>query len=379
MQMNARKPEQRAVIAILTMDDETKGFRGNPRNFIDLIRTGKEMDALVYVTIPRHLHHRLHNRTIPGYTYDFDKERWIEGTFPQPHVVYNRIPNYKDESLPLVQQTIQACLQHPRIHFFNPGFFNKWTLCQWLYSSKKARTYVPATQKLSSGEQLGRMLIKHPVIYLKPMRGKAGLGIMKVERKTKPLNYTLVIQQNKKIRRYKFSGRQELWDKFMGQSVSEPYIAQQGISKVSFNNRPFDLRVLVQKDGGGDWKVTGIGARVAGSVSITTHVPRGGSIEDPEKVLQAVFGIDKAKTILKETKLSALGIAKTIERKSGHTLGEMSMDLGVDMTGKLWFFEANSKPMKFDEPHIRDKSLRRIIQYCIFLAKRKQTKHAGSR
>jgi hypothetical protein len=45
----------------------------------------------------------------------------------------------------------------------------------------------------------------------------------------------------------------------------------------------------------------------------------------------------------------------------------MSMDLGVDTTGKLWFFEANSKPMKFDEPHIREKSLRRLVRFWKYL------------
>ncbi len=52
--------------------------------------------------------------------------------------------------------------------------------------------------------------------------------------------------------------------------------------------RPFDLRVLVQKNSKGQWDITGVGARVAGSSSITTHVPRGGSIEDPEKLLSAI-------------------------------------------------------------------------------------------
>lgn len=29
------------------------------------------------------------------------------------------------------------------------------------------------------------------------------------------------------------------------------------------------------------------------------------------------------------------------------------MDLGIDDLGEIWFFEANAKPMKFDEPQIR--------------------------
>ncbi|MNO08507.1 hypothetical protein D3C81_2311920 [compost metagenome] len=47
----------------------------------------------------------------------------------------------------------------------------------------------------------------------------------------------------------------------------------------------------------------------------------------------------------------------------------MYMHLGVDEEGGLWFFEANSRPMKFDEPAIRKLSLERIFQYCQHLAR----------
>ncbi|MOA37277.1 Endospore coat-associated protein YheD [compost metagenome] len=71
-------------------------------------------------------------------------------------------------------------------------------------------------------------------------------------------------------------------------------------------------------------------------------------------------------------------IAKQIERASGQLLGEMSMDLGIDSAGGIWFFEANSKPMKFDEPHIRQKSLERIFQYGSYLSKAKKEKAGGA-
>ncbi|MNJ68961.1 Endospore coat-associated protein YheD [compost metagenome] len=72
-------------------------------------------------------------------------------------------------------------------------------------------------------------------------------------------------------------------------------------------------------------------------------------------------------------KSNALLIARQIEKGTGYTLGEMSMDLGIDKEGNIWFFEANAKPMKFDEPHIRKKSLERIFQFSQYLSR--QTKH----
>ena len=65
-----------------------------------------------------------------------------------------------------------------------------------------------------------------------------------------------------------------------------------------------------------------------------------------------VFGQERSDAILGEVK-SAVHMARQIEKSSGQIHGEMSMDLGIDCEGVLWFFEANSRPMKFDEPAIR--------------------------
>ncbi|WP_374725886.1 YheC/YheD family protein [Paenibacillus sp. P22] len=155
------------------------------------------------------------------------------------------------------------------------------------------------------------------------------------------------------------------------------YIAQQGIDLALYQERRFDLRALVQKNGSGQWAVSGIGARLAGSRSITTHVPRGGSIEDPEKLLQHAFGPQEARELMSKARSACVQLARQIETASGQSHGEMSMDLGVDVEGGLWFFEANAKPMKFDEPHIRKKSLERIFQYGSYLMRSPKQGKAG--
>jgi hypothetical protein len=188
----------------------------------------------------------------------------------------------------------------------------------------------------------------------------------------------LKIQENKKSATYNCASIDKLWSRIHKQSGGEAYIAQQGIKLASFQDRRFDLRALVQKNQRGQWDITGIGARIAGAMSITTHVPRGGMIEDPEKLLAHSFNEAQARKLLIKAKNTALLIAKQIERASGQLLGEMSMDIGIDSSGNMWFFEANSKPMKFDEPHIRQKSLERIFQYGAFLAKSKTEKAGGA-
>jgi hypothetical protein len=363
---------QRPILAVLTMSSGENQFRGNSANFTDIIKTGRRMGFLVYIVTAKDL--KLTAKKVVGYTYT-DAGGWQQQSFPLPHIIYNRIPSREDEQTAVVQKTLQECMRHSKIYLFNPAFFNKWTLFEWLKRSKKTKQYIPATRRLRSREDLEKLLQLHPVLYLKPEKGKAGMGIMRISRlSSKTFPYQVTMQMRKGSVSYKCDSLDKLWKRVDRAAGSEEYIMQQGIELAHIDQRPFDLRILVQKNHKGKWSLTGIGARLAGSLSITTHVPRGGSIQDPEQMLSTVFGPDAAKKILQRAKTAALLIAKQIERKSSHLLGEMSMDLGVDLSGKIWFFEANSKPMKFDEPHIRKKSLERLFHYALYLHKYKPSK-----
>lgn len=371
-QITAKRP----VFAILTIDDDVQLFRGNRNNFADLLKTGKELGFTVYVVTVSQL--KLSKPRVAGYTFVEETQTWQKGWFPLPNVIYNRVPMREDETLPSVRRKIAACLKHPNIKLFNPAFFNKWSLFEWLSLSKTTRPYIPATRRLISRVGLRRMLKRHPFLYLKPVSGKAGAGIMAVKLfPDKQLPYRLKLQQKRRSKTYRCGTMGRLWLRIKRQSHGDSYIAQQGIELAAYADRQFDLRALIQKNQRGQWDITGIGARVAGSTSITTHVPRGGSIEEPEKLLIGAFGQDHARRIMAKVKTAALLIARQIERASGQELGEMSMDLGVDKSGGVWFFEANSKPMKFDEPHIRQKSLERIFQYSQYLLKQQKKRKAG--
>ncbi|MBN3522936.1 YheC/YheD family protein [Paenibacillus apiarius] len=366
--MSTLDQEQLPIVAILTIDDDKEKFRGNRDNFIDILRTGKELGFIVYIVTAKDL--KLHARRVIGYSYHFEKEAWQQEWFPLPQVVYNRIPHREDENLPSVSSKIEEIIAHPTIRMFNPYFFNKWHLFEWLKKSRTTRKYIPSTKRLKTSVSLGKMLHKHPYLYLKPETGKAGVGIMTLRvNHTKALKFRLQIQDKRKSTSYKCATISKLWTRIRKQAGHYDYIVQQGIPLATINRRPFDLRVLVQKNSKGQWDITGVGARIAGSTSITTHVPRGGSIDDPEKLLTTIFGAEQSRRIFVRAKNTALVIARQVERGSGFTLGEMSMDLGVDAGGGIWFFEANAKPMKFDEPHIRKRSLERIFQYSTFLAK----------
>ncbi|MGG1556196.1 YheC/YheD family protein [Paenibacillus ferrarius] len=367
MGLTLHEKRQRPTLAILTVKDSDRVFRGNLNNFVDLIRTGEQHGVDVYVATTKDL--KLSGAEMYGYRYHSGSKRWIRELVPTPQVVYNRIPYRKMEMRPEVQQTLQTCKRSTSVELFNPSFFNKWTLFSWLSSAAESKPYIPETVQLNGVSDLSQLIQKHPVLYLKPVKGKAGKGIMRVDRPAgRPDKaYRLSRQEDKKMVHSFHLTADDIWKEWNRQRIGQDYIAQQGIDLTRHNDRAYDLRALIQKNSKGNWSVSGIGARVAGKASITTHVPRGGSIGEPQMLLTHAFGAKEAKNMLKKVRTAAVTLAKQIEKSSGAQLGEMSMDIGVDSKGHIWFFEANSKPMKFDEPTIRRKSLDRIIEYSLYL------------
>lgn len=365
--MNQLAGDPKPVVAILTVGDELKQFRGNRKNFRDIVKTGKELDFPVYVVTAKDL--KLSAKKIHGFLYSAEEKSWKKQWFPPPNVIYNRIPLREDERKPSVRRKIDECLGHESILLFNPFFFNKWTLFDWLKKNRATRELIPATKRMRASGPLLAMLRQYGNLYLKPESGKAGKGIMSlqyIEGDRKPFLLTLQGVRSRNIV-YKTDNPLLLWKRIKAETGKTPYIMQEGIKLATYKDRHFDLRVLVQKTGKGNWSVTGVGARLAGFKRITTHVPQGGSVEDPEEMLESAFSPEMTQFLLGRLKTNAIMIAKQIEKGSKYTLGEMSMDLGIDTEGKIWFFEANAKPMKFDEPQIRKKSLERIFQFSQYL------------
>lgn len=354
------------ILAILTTKSKKGKVKGNFENFKDLIATGTAMGFIVYVLPISHLNTT--KEQLKGLIYNAHTDKWISTLMPFPNLIYNRIPYRQDEASKYVKNKIGRISKLKNVKLFNPTFFNKWQLFRWLMKSSETSKFLPETKRLQTEITLRQMLEKYSFLYLKPESGKAGKGIMTVTvDNSQILPYALSIQKNKESKTIRCSHFESLWKKITQESQNTPYIAQQGIKLNQYNGRSYDLRLLVQKNQIGKWEVSGMGARLAGQQSITTHVPRGGKIESPVKLLQNSFGQREATVIKQKVEDVAILLATQIEQESQALLAEMSMDVGVDKSGEIWFFEANSKPMKFDEPHIRKKSLQRIFQYGQFL------------
>jgi hypothetical protein len=355
------------IVGILTVRRKgTDSFRGNRANFRDIIEMGRRLGMTVVVFTPEGIGD---NDRVDGWVLaDAEKKEWKRVVLPLPSVVYNRVPDREAERDASVVQVKKRLAEHG-IPLFNPQFFDKGEIFHWLHSERETASYLPQTVMLEHEQQVYRLLRQHSLLYVKPADGKAGDGIIQIRKMGQ--GYRVILQQHGKRTRASFATRQQVASAVCRKTQGRSYLLQQGVQLATFAERKFDLRLLVQKNRYGEWRVTGVGARVADGDGITTHVPNGGEIERATLALRSAFGRQRGDAILQQVRELALTFARTIERqasKVGQTVGEMSMDIGVGTDSSLWFFEANAKPMKFDEPYIRAKSLLRLLHYCDFLA-----------
>ena len=360
------------VIGILTT-----GYTGNPlkpfgkrsRLFKSFILAGETEKPLIYVFTPEMINWQ--TKTVTGWYYQ--DARWISFSSPLPDVVYERVPNRKIESLYRVRTCIQRLKENENCQIFNQGFFNKWSIHLLLSKHPYTSHHIPETYLYPSLETIERMLENHRMVYLKPSGGSLGLGIFRIIHHPQKGYFCRFHQGDKNIL-HRFETLDKLIHHYFAHQPRkfEKYLVQQGIRLIKVQQRAVDFRIHLHKDSHGQWKVVAIGAKMAGPGSVTTHVRTGGSILSTYELLQKVF--DKDASEMEELlKQKAITITKVLEQQIDGPLGELGLDMGIDVNRKIWLFEVNAKPGRhiFHHPSLREagrQSAKYITDYSLKLA-----------
>ncbi|WP_044893184.1 YheC/YheD family protein [Bacillus alveayuensis] len=337
--------------------------------FSKLIESGKSLGAIVFVFGSHQINWE--NKTITGYT--FNEQGWLKALFPFPNVIYNRLPNRKIENLHLIQHIKNRFIKENHIPLFNPGFFNKWDVFEILSKDKKTKDYLPESIYSPNKKEIMTLLNKHQSVFLKPANGSLGLGVYKlIYLKDENALYCRYIDDKNKKRLIKYPSLETFFNYTFKHRSLEHYIAQQGIKLIQCNGNPIDFRVHVNKNQSGKWIVTAMAAKVAGKGSITTHIKNGGIIRTISEIDK---DLNKSTQLKKMIKKTVLTISEVLDAKMNGSIGEIGFDLGMDRSGKIWIFEANSKPGRsiFDHHALQkeDRLTREyIFEYAEYLMKK---------
>lgn len=312
------------------------------------------------------------NQTCRGYVYKQFSQyrgRWESSIYPLPDVVYDRIHSRTAEARNNVQYAKNRLMKLPYLHYFNPHYFNKWNVHQILLTNPLLINYLPETLELDN-HNLQKMLQKYRVLYMKPSNGSLGKGIIKVSASKGKLKY--VAYRSRRIHN-QASSPAELMRKTKKLRDDRHYIVQQGLNLAKYKGSLFDLRIIYQKNGRGEWLISKKFCRIAPRGSSISNLSSGGRVEKSSKVLRYLFKTeDLIKSKNEQIRLLCKLVASTLETVSNSTFGELGLDIGIDQKGHLYLIEVNSKPRKTTDTvfsmNIVRNTFKRPLAYAAYLA-----------
>nr|WP_206529793.1 YheC/YheD family protein [Brevibacillus sp. SYP-B805] len=337
--------------------------------FRALIRHGRRLGADVFLFSPRDVNTA--RQEVNGFVPDVRKG-WKEKRFRWPDVVIDRYRWYPlakhDDYLPFRRREL--------FRYASSRFANKWRVYHVLAADETARRWLPEA-RIYSRRNVAYMLKAYGNVYIKPTHGSGGRSIVKLERRKNGYAFlgrtrlqgkrVLILPTLPALLR-----RLDRWVEREKQG-NEAFFVQQGLHLELLPGRHVDMRLLIQKDGEGIWRVTGMGARIGDVKSSTTNLHGGGSAVSAAGFLLERFGEEKAEMIVRECMRLARRIVDVLEHHYGPMM-EFGIDIGVDVAGNVWLIEVNPKPgreifRKIGQMERYRLAMQRPLEYALYLAR----------
>jgi hypothetical protein len=358
-----KKPPPPVTVGVLTTANK-KGLPGGEkaRLFKEMVEYGNNRNIFIYFFFARGVDWR--RRRIKGFVWT--GRHWRRGVFPFPNIIYNRIRFRNIESQSHIRQLLRKFERDPSIYLFNSRFLNKWEVYKALRTNKSTAKWLPETFRFNR-KSLTIMVTKYPAVFLKYNYGSLGKGIIKVKRLSNN-RFAYAVAKKGGVNWKKCSSPNSLYRQLQYLSGTA-YLVQRGIDLARYKGQIFDLRTQFQKNGVGEWVLTGVAVRVAGKNRFVTHIPNGGHAASYNNVMNAVFGYNSLTRRQVDEQLEQIRsvIPEVLEKKLRLSLAVLSLDIGVDKNGRLWIIEINSKPASFDENDIRTTHWQNLMDYFIYV------------
>lgn len=336
--------------------------------FTHLAQEAEKLNTEVLLFAPQD---QLRSGQIRALVYERGKG-WISKICNRPDLVYDRFRNMQPEAF----RKFVHFRSRTQLPFLNSRLAHKWNLHRFLDSQPQIAKWLPETAPLDSPKEALRMLSKYPMIYIKPVNGTGGKGILSITRKD--AQHFLAVGRDTRRNKIKraltsiaaLSSFVSKWTK------NSKYIVQQGLNLQWEPGLVTDFRLLVQKNGNGSWEITGLGGKIGGKDSATSNLHGGGKAVKPELYLKRYLSPTKCQEVFEECNQLGLQVAQALEAKFGR-LTELGIDLGIDKEGKVWIIEINNKPgrdifHKMGDVENYRKAVRRPVEYARYLFDNRQ-------
>jgi hypothetical protein len=272
-------------------------------------------------------------RLIRGFMFNPENRSWVEGTYPYPAAIFKRTRIEKN-----LRNHLQSLLGD---RIFNNYVFNKWEAYEWLSCFDAVKQYLPDTVIYSQPESVGEFLKQHKSVFIKPIDGSRGKGILKLDSQVDEfILYFSEMGENKEMR---FKTLDEL-NEFLKNNLEErKYIIQRTLELISTGQSKIDFRLILIKDRDGQWKDVGMIARQGVKGSITSNVSTGGMAESAEKTFKDVLQLSDDQAFYLRNKMSLIGRQAAFwMEECGVGCGNLGIDMAIDVQGQIWIIEVNN-------------------------------------
>ncbi|TVY08876.1 YheC/YheD family protein [Paenibacillus cremeus] len=238
---------------------------------------------------------------------------------------------------------------------------SKWIKTKLLLQNQDLRRFVPETHLFSKASLLS-MLNKYSMVYIKPIHGSFGIGVMRVT-KTESENGKRYHYQSG-LRKRSFASYQAMYQSILQTKPKKSYLVQQGIHMLKYKSRPFDIRIMVQRTAHLPWKVTGWIGRLAYPKKVVTNFHSQGKPLPVKLLLSPHLSDAAAEEHISSMKEVGLRIAEQLS-KTQPGFREIGVDIGFSSDFHPWVFEVNTSPDPFIFNQLKDKSMfYRVIKYA---------------
>jgi len=291
---------------------------------------------------------------VKGYRWTSDRQ-WVEGFYPMPQIIYDRCFGLEGRA---AAYKLREMVKNSGIRVFNNVVkIGKHETYKHLKQYKEISDKIPTFYNFNP-QNLRRCLEQTGSLYLKPDKLYKGEGVLRVTKNDE--KYTIEHRDPENNNVFSFE-EFDIMLSFLETlfKQEQDYIIQNEIKLAEFLGNRFDIRVMLQKIPDSTWEVTGINARLAPVGSVITSPRSGGKVLRISEVLAKCFP-GKENEIIEQIISFSKSIGYKMEVKFG-TLGELGVDLGVDLTGNIWLIEVNGKPLKVSFFKMQDKVIDKVI------------------
>lgn len=212
----------------------------------------------------------------------------------------------------------------------------KWKMHRFYSKHREISRYLPPTTLLTE-RSLVNYVRQYGSVYIKANTIHTGRGIVKAWRVRDGYDF---IRVRGKVQHAPSASH--LVDKVKEIDHKELFIVQKGIDLATIDGRPYDIRVMMMRDGARQWQFAGMLAKVHGPGSIVSNVRRGGgyvlSVENA--LTKSNFNHAQVRRVKHELIQLSRKIITYSEKYPFYSF-QSGIDLAVDKAGRLWIVEVN--------------------------------------